>query len=171
MADETPTPPPLNPTKPGSRTTSGGFGKRGRKAPPVVLKAGEGAPPEATRRRIRNLTLGLGAAGAAALAALAANQYSTRRACEEAVRRGEIVGPECPAPSDTAAHATGSGGWLHTSSSHWSGWHLLTLFRSSGSSYSSHSTSTSTPTSASSATHGFSFGGFGSHGSAHGGGS
>ena len=169
MADVPTPPPPPVPSKPNGRSKSGGFGKRGRKAPPVVLKAGEGAAKPVARRRIRALTLGLGAAGAAALAAFAAHQYSTRAACEEALRQGQIVGPECSASSDTAAHATDTGGSSHTSSSHSSGWHMLTLFRSSGSSYSSPSTSTST--SAASATHGFSFGGFGSHGAAHGGGS
>lgn len=169
MADAPTPPPPPGPAKPSGRSKSGGFGKRGRKAPPVVLKTGEGAPPEATRRRIRTLTLGLGAAGAAALAAYAAHQYSTRDACEEAIRQGQIVGPECPttaAEATTPSHATTS----HSSSSHWTRFGLNLLvgpsFRSSSSPSSHVSTS-----SGGASTHGFSFGGFGSHGSAHGGGS
>ncbi len=150
-------PPAPAPTK-GKPKAGRAFGRRGAAAPPVKLS---GATPDvaapAGRRRIRPLTLGLGAAGVAALTAYAAHQQSQRRACEAEIQAAIQAGQ--PAPNCRSA-SHGSGG------THYSSWHWF----SGGSSGSSASTShTSAPASAS--THGFSFGGFGGHGSAHGGGS
>ena len=170
MADEPAPPTPSNASASSGPSKRGEFGRRGRVAPPVVLKAGEGTATPDTRRRIRALTLGLGAAGAAALAAFAAHQYSTRSACEDAVRQGHITGPECPASAEVASNTPSSATTAHGSAGHWgaSGLHLFVgpLFRSSSSSYSGTASSSGNATS-----HGFSFGGFGSRGSAHGGGS
>lgn len=154
-------PPAAAPTK--GRTRAGrSFGRRAAAAPPLKLDGAKSdiAPP-AGRRRIRTLTFGLGAAGAAALVAYAAHQQSQRRTCEAEIQAAIQAGQ--PAPNCRPAAAHGSGGSHFTT---YSSWHWISRSLSGASSSSSH---TSTPATAS--THGFSFGGFGSHGSAHGGGS